>query len=353
MYNDKNIEIRNIYYMLSYAFQVLKPEECENVAGQDFDGIYDLFAEILRRGVSTQLKQGLHRAYIVKEDLLSTVRGKINLPKTIQTRLRNQQKLDCEFDELSENNVFNQILKSTITKLIRCADVDIERRSGLKKLLIFFENVDCIELSIVKWSSLRFDRNSRNYQMLLYICYFIYEGLLQTDESGTYKMRTFSDEQMHKLYEKFILEYYHKNYPQLNARAKQIDWQLDNDYSDMLPIMQTDVYLQKDNEILIIDAKYYTKNTQSRFENNQSLISSNLYQIFTYVKNQEYEYLKSNNKHKVAGMLLYAKTNANINPDNTYQMSGNEISAKTLDLSVDIQGIEGQLNKIVEDYFNL
>ena len=42
---------------------------------------------------------------------------------------------------------------------------------------------------------------------------------------------------------------------------------------------------------------------------------------------------------EVAGMLLYAKTNANINPDNTYQMSGNEISAKTLDCNPNSNGL--------------
>ena len=69
---DKTILIKNIYYMLSYAFQQLKQNNYENIDGENFDEIYDLFGEILFRGISFQLKQGLH-----KELLLS---GKTQIP---------------------------------------------------------------------------------------------------------------------------------------------------------------------------------------------------------------------------------------------------------------------------------
>lgn len=60
---DKGIFIRNIYYMLTYAFQELKQNNYEEIAGEEFEEIHDLFAEILLRGISFQLKQGLHKEY--------------------------------------------------------------------------------------------------------------------------------------------------------------------------------------------------------------------------------------------------------------------------------------------------
>ena len=80
-----------------------------------------------------------------------------------------------------------------------------------------------------------------------------------------------------------------------------------------------------------------------------TLHSGNIYQIFTYVKNKEAE-LKEDS-HEVAGMLLYAKTDEEILPDNEYSMSGNKISVKTLDLSGDFASIENQLYRIAKDYF--
>lgn len=82
---------------------------------------------------------------------------------------------------------------------------------------------------------------------------------------------------------------------------------------------------------------------QVRFDK-KSIISGNLYQIFTYVKNkQEEDKLK-----EVSGMLLYAKTDSDIQPDNEYLMSGNKISARTLDLNQDFSLIKENLISIAK-----
>ena len=159
----------------------------------------------------------------------------------------------------------------------------------------------------------------------------------------------FSDEQgMCRLYEKFILEYYRKHFSEISANAEQIRWQLDDGNSSMLPIMQSDITLKKGNVVLIIDAKYYEHTTQERYDAH-TLHSANLYQIFTYVKNKENEL--SNVPHKVSGMLLYAKTDEEITPNNSFKMTGNRIDVKTLDLNCEFCEIKKQLNAIVEDFF--
>ena len=52
-------------------------------------------------------------------------------------------------------------------------------------------------------------------------------------------------------------------------------------------------------------------------------------------------------------MLLYAKTDETIQPDNTYLMSGNRISVKTLDLNLEFVKIASQLNEIVGEHFGI
>ena len=116
----------------------------------------------------------------------------------------------------------------------------------------------------------------------------------------------------------------------------------------MLPTMQSDIMLTNGNDVLIIDAKYYTHTTQTQFDVH-TLHSANLYQIFTYVKNKDSE-LKGKT-HTVSGMLLYAATDEAIQPNHSYQMSGNRISVKTLDLNRPFSEIAKQLNQIVEDHF--
>ena len=345
MTEDKGILIKNIFYMLSYAFQELRKNNYQEIAGETFDEIYDLFAEILTRGVSAQLKQGLHRTYVAREEDLTTLRGKLDINETVKIYARGARRLACEFDEYSENNTFNQILKSTMLLLIGHEDVKPERRIGLRKLLPFFTNVDEIELHGIKWSSFRFDRNSKTYQMLLYICYFIIDNLLLTTDKGSLKAHNFSDEHMCRLYEKFVLEYYRKHHPEFNACAKQIAWNIieEETTTEMLPILQTDIYLTIGERTLIIDTKYYSKSLQTHYDKH-TIHSHNQNQILTYVLNHD-----RNHTGKTDGMLLYAKTQEEFQPDGQMKWhDGNMIYYRNLNLNQDFDGIKQQLENIVK-----
>ena len=344
MTTDKGILIRNIYYMLAYAFQELKQNNYAEIDGEDFDEIYDLFAEILIRGISFQLKQGLHREYIYRKESLNTIRGKIDINETISLRTRNSNLVACEYDELSENNIYNRIIVTTVGLLLKLSRVKKSRKSSLKRLMLFFSNVQPIDIKSIHWNTLRFDRNNRNYRMLLYICYFIIDGLLMTTESGQYKMREFSDEHMNRLFEKFVLEYYKKHHPELKPCAAQIDWNIEIEKStiNILPIMQTDILLSLEDRTLIIDTKYYSRTMQKQFDK-KSIHSQNLYQIHTYVT--EYD---EGHKGNVDGMLLYAKTQEDIVPDGQIKhKDGNIIYFRTLDLNTDFETIKNRLDSFI------
>ena len=118
----------------------------------------------------------------------------------------------------------------------------------------------------------------------------------------------------------------------------------------MLPVMQTDIMLSYGEKTLIIDAKYYAHSTQVQYDKH-TLHSGNVYQIFTYVKNKEAEL--ADKPHEVSGMLLYAKTNEDIYPENEYRMSGNRIEVRTLNLDDDFPMIKAQLDRIVQKYLGI
>ena len=343
------IPIRNIFYMLSYAFQVLNEQGYKNIATEEFDNVGDLCAAILIKGVSRQLKQGLEREYIEHTEQLSALRGRIDNTESIKTRSILKRQMVCTYDEFSTNSYMNRIIRTTMELLIR-SDISKSRKKELRKLMIFFADVNSLDPYLINWKQ-RYSRNNQTYRMLISICYLVIKGLLQTNSDGSMHLMDFIDEQrMCRLYEKFILEYYRKEFPQIRAEASQIPWILDDDERNMLPIMQSDVMLECDNKVLIIDAKYYEHNLQSRYDS-YSVHSGNLYQIFTYVKNKAEE-LKDSEKN-VSGMLLYAKTDESAQPSSKYRMSGNTIVIETLDLNCDFGEISRQLNAIAGQYLNI
>lgn len=339
------IRIQNIYYMLAYAFHVLNEEGYKQVATEDFEYTSDLFAAILSKGIASQIKRGLSREYISKTEAVISPAGKINVSASIVQNSMLKKKLVCDYDEFTENSCLNKILKTTAMLLIRCPEVSTQHKKALRKTMLYFSNVDEINPRRIQWSSIRYHRNNATYKMLLNICYLVIEGMLMTEQDGSRKLARYVDDQhMHRLYEKFVLEYYRRHYPQFNASSTIIDWDVDGGEIEYLPTMKSDITLRYRGKTLIIDTKYYEKTMQinSSF-NSQTIHSHNLYQIFTYVKNMDLA--RSGN---ISGLLLYAKTDEDIVPDNDYIIGGNRISVKTLDLNTDFSNISKQLNAIVE-----
>lgn len=331
--------------MLCYAFQTLNEQGYKKLATEEFENAGDLCAAILIRGISQQLKGGLGHEYIPETDTISSIRGKIEITDSIKSQSMIRNQMVCTYDEFSVNTEMNQIIKATVMLLLK-SHITKARKKELRKLMVYFGDVSTIDARTINWS-MNYNRNNQTYRMLIAVCYLVVKGLLQSKSDGSVKMMDFFDEQrMCHLYEKFILEYYRKHFPQTKSNASQIAWALDDGIRSMLPTMQSDIMLSYNNKTLIIDAKYYQHTTQLQY-GVHTLHSNNLYQIFTYVKNKAAE------GTDVSGMLLYAKTDEQIIPDNEYHMSGNKISVKTLDLNLDFSDIAAQLNRIVEQHFEL
>lgn len=346
MAKKDNHTIKNIYYMLSYAFQALKETGYSKVAAEDFDNIHDLFAAILIRGVGAQVKRGLHRDYLQCEEALAGVRGQILVSETIKQQTQPQGRLFCSYDEFAPDSPHNQVLKTVILMLLRHGNVKPENKKALRKLLLYFSDVSEIAPAAIRWDALKYHRNNASYRMLLGICRLAVKGLLLTTEEGTHKLASWlQDEEMHRLYERFVLNYYKTELSELTVSAPYIDWNVEDDARSLyLPVMKTDITLQKGKKRLIIDTKYYRHTMQhNSLYDSRTFISGNLYQIYSYVKNSDIDATGN-----VAGVLLYAMTDEAITPDEDMVIGGNRISVKTLNLNCDWSVITGQLDGLCE-----
>lgn len=341
MTEDKSILIKNIFYMLAYAFQELKSNSYEYVGAENFERIHDLFAEILYRGMSLQIKQGIRKEYREIEENLPVLKGKINIDETITLKIAHRQALCCQHDELSENCQFNRIMKTTLEILLNNKEVASGRKKRIRGIMPYLVNVDTIDVERIDWTRMRFDRNTRGYAMLMNICYMLLHELLQNTEEGKYKLMSFSDKCMERVFEKFVLNYYKHEYKDISVTNQRVAWDIDDTIPakiESLPTLNTDITLQKNCKTLIIDTKYYRNIMQSNYDKN-TVHSGNLYQIFTYVKNMD-----KNHIGNVQGMLLYAKTDDSLVPKLDAYFGKNRISVECLDLNKDFDDIKRQLD---------
>lgn len=108
------------------------------------------------------------------------------------------------------------------------------------------------------------------------LCYFIVDATLMTTERGVHRMPTFSDEHMNKLFERFVLNYYRREYPEYRPNADEIKWNVAEEEScglEYLPGMHSDITLHHDSSTLIIDTKYYGRMMQrSQYEKGRFIL---------------------------------------------------------------------------------
>ena len=135
------IRIQNVYYMLSYAFQVLNEQGYKQVATENYENVAELCAAILIKGVSAQIKRGLGKEYILQCESLSSLRGKIDISASVKEQSMLKKQLVCNYDEFSVNSYMNRIIRTTMDVLIR-SNISKERKKQLRKILIYFSDIE-------------------------------------------------------------------------------------------------------------------------------------------------------------------------------------------------------------------
>ncbi len=310
------ISVRNIYYMLSYAFKSLRQTQFSKIATEEFDNALELLSEILIRAVRSQLKRGLVANYLNVDDKLSVIKGKIDFSETLNSKALLDKKVICTFDDYTSNIMLNRVIKSTLLMLMK-SKLSRERKGQVRSLMMYFSQIDEIDLKTFNWN-IKYNKHNQVYEMIVNVCKMLVKGLILTQKTGDLKVESFIDEQqMHNLYERFVFEYYKQEYPNLKVDASHIKWDVEES-SSLLPQMKSDITLQLANKVLIIDTKYYQNSMQS-YQGTKKFHSSNLYQIFAYVKNKASD--KQFINTDVAGLLLYAKAN-NIEFNESFKMGG-------------------------------
>ena len=338
--------------MLAYVFKATDRFRYDDVAVESFENAAEMFAALLIRGVSYQLKRGLHHNYLPYTETLSSPRGKIEVAESIKQRTLQRLQLVCTNDYFTSDSYLNRILKTSMLQLLK-ANISTERKKELRRLLQYFTDIQVLNVFTIDWH-IRYDNNNQSYRMLIGICYLALNGLIQTQRNGQTRVMDFIDGRKEsQLYEQFILAYFKEKHAELNPSSPHISWALDDDFREMLPTMRTDVVLSTNQKTLIIDAKYYRRIAQV-FHGNATISSHNVYQIYSYVKNYQENEHRIHHHYElpsVSGMLLYAGTDEAVQPNYTYQMHGNIIAVRTLNLALEFREIEAQLESIVSEFF--
>jgi 5-methylcytosine-specific restriction enzyme subunit McrC len=344
------IPIENIYFLLCYAWNKLEEKDIVNVKTSGDSNILNLFSRVLISGLTHLFKRGIDREYSEYCAESRGIKGKINFRETIQKNILLYGRVQCNFDEMDNNTLHNQILKATIKILIRLKELDEEYRDELLLLLNRLNDIEDIIITSNVFSKVKLNRNNYFYDFLLKICELIIDNIFISEEKGESKFRDFLQDEirMRAVFEEFLRNFYKFEQSAYKVNRENIYWDFeskDDISEDLLPEMQTDISMESKNRKIIIDAKYYKEALINHF-GKRILQPSNLYQLAEYLRN--IENLGGLNEN-CEGILIYPTVDEPLDLEYRFprKKPRHVIKIKTINLMQPWQNINNDLLAII------
>lgn len=338
-----NIPIRNIYYLILYAFGAVKNKDTIKTNGlENSTSFNDVLIKIFINEVEKIIQKGIYHDYYLVDDESTFIKGKIIIKDSL---ISTNQKIQCSFDEFNNNHACNKIIKYTLNKLLFENSIEYKLKKKIRRNYFYFESVPLEEFTKNNIKSIQLNKLNSHYQIALKFALFLNHELIPQDSRGNFDfIHIFENEEiMSKIYESFLYNYYDVNLDE-NYRVRsgsRFDWEMykDDESSPNLPMMETDIEIRNDDTLIIIDAKYYKNAFSTRFEL-EKFRSSHLYQMSAYLNYYE-------TKHaKIRGILVY--------PSNGYSFyerykksDSYRIEFATIDLSKSWDLIEKELLRLL------
>jgi 5-methylcytosine-specific restriction enzyme subunit McrC len=129
------IPVLNVFYLYCYAWRLIREGRTIDVGTDETPNSASFFARVLLNGTRRLLRRGLEQGYSEFEEDTTTIRGKINVTRTLDKLIMPVGKLHCAYEELVYDTVSNRIIKSTVFDLMKSSQVHNDLRDELRDLV--------------------------------------------------------------------------------------------------------------------------------------------------------------------------------------------------------------------------
>lgn len=341
------IPIRNIYFMLSYAWSHLQDAKFVNLDAVPGNNLLDILGHVLNKSVLYLSRRGFEVGYSPQTELISGIKGRVNFTQTLRGFHIHQGKTISTFDELNPDTLVNQVIKSTLSLLIKHNKLNKVIREECRSIRSKMPGIKEINLSPSQFNTIKIGPNNHHYKFTISLCRLIVNNSILNQNNGHYHFYDFErdERKMSILYQDFLYQFCRHELKNINVKRSYLQW---NAYSgtdpklSLLPRMETDITLYSSTKALIIDAKYY-KSIFSNRKDTQKFHSSNLYQLMNYLLA-----FKSMQDNTISGLLLYPQVGSTIK--HRYNINGFDVGLCTINFDQEWQMIHNDLITVLNDY---
>ncbi len=359
------IPVRNIWLLLLYASQLYRelPDSRRVELEEAPDDIPELVAELLASAVERRMRRNLTVGYRRRADVLTRVRGRIDLLRTERGQLLQRGQVACAFDELTIDTPRNRCVREALLLLARVVKkAPLERRCrelAARMALAGVRNepkARRISGQILRSGAGWMDAEERR---MLAAARLAFELAIPTETAGN-ALLAMADRDASpgwKLYEHAVAGFYEAVLRDRgwNVRhGRHLSWHMeagDPGVRDLMPQMITDIMLERSNaanagagQRIVIDTKFSSILSAGQ-QGKQTFRSGNIYQMYAYLRSQE----DTGDPlwRTATGVLLYPSLGVDYDAAATIQ--GHRIRFATVNLAADTPTIRQQLLRVADE----
>lgn len=348
------VPVRNIWLLFLYASnlaQFFGRHSLEVEASPDFPS---LIARLLCFAVEQRLRRNLSRGYRRVDQVMTRVRGRIEILATYAGGHLDRGAVACRFDELTMDTPRNRLARAALIQLAGRIDDDIlARRCRRLAGDLLRQGVSGTKPSRQEIAGDRPGRHDGEDLLMIGLSRVVFDLVLPTEEEGAIPFAGVESDAalVRRLFEKAIGNFCRSELVPLGWKVRQgkkLSWQFDSAneaIAEIFPAMEIDIELENAAARVIVDTKFTSVFGRSRYKETV-LKSAHIYQLYTYLRSQERpdDVLSLNSQ----GMLLHPTVGATL--DETVSIQGHPIRFVTIDLTLPAIQIVERLRAIVSNH---
>lgn len=252
---EPKVPIGSLFRMLEYAYGLQAFRFSDRLVGTgSIDDFFNQLARLLAKSVLRRTKQGLFRTYRSRDDRLSFIRGRMDLPDAL--RRPHDVRKRCVFQENTADVADNQILLWTLRRILSAPMLDAAARQDVQHAyrtlkgavsVVPFEGRDC--------RGRLYSRLNKDYAPLHALCAFFLDHTGPVHAEGGRSAIPFLID-MWKLFEGFVTEWLRRHLPGSVELADQVEGHYDR--GARVPYRMDILLTDRDSgrPLMVLDTKY-------------------------------------------------------------------------------------------------
>ena len=158
-----DIPLKNIYYLLSYAWDQLEQSDLINLSTSGSLEILDLLADILIKGTEHLTRRGLEQGYIEITEATPSIKGQVHIYASARRMLFQHSQALCTFDQMTVDTPANRVLKATLAHLSKVETISETLRKKASKLVRELPEIEDIKYNRLAFRGIQLHQNNRFY----------------------------------------------------------------------------------------------------------------------------------------------------------------------------------------------